>query len=55
MAGCLSERGVILVELHFVEKYELDVLHKLSNIRILIRFKVFLREGPSKTLPSVVM
>ena len=55
LAGCLPERGMILVKLHCVGKHELDVLRKLSNIRILLPLKVFLRKGPSKSLPIVVM
>jgi hypothetical protein len=46
LAGCLPERGAVLVELHCVGKHELDVLRKLSNIRVLLPFKVFLRKGP---------
>ena len=52
LAGCLPERGVILVKLHCVGKHELDVLRKLSNIRILLPLKVFLRKGMSKSLPK---
>ena len=39
---------MILVELHCVGKHELDVLRKLSNIRILLPLKVFLKKGLSK-------
>ena len=55
LAGCLPERGVILVELHGVGKHELYVLRKLCNIRILLPLEVFLRKGPSKSLPSIVI
>ncbi len=54
LPGCLPERGVVLVELHCVGKHELDVLRKLSNIRVLLPLKVFLRKGLSKSSASVV-
>ena len=34
---------MILVELHRVRKHEFDVLRKLSDIRVLFPFKMFLR------------
>jgi hypothetical protein len=34
---------MILVKLHCVRKHELDVLGELSDIRVLLPFKVFLR------------
>jgi hypothetical protein len=34
---------MILIKLHCVRKYELDVMRELSDIRVLLPFKVFLR------------
>jgi hypothetical protein len=55
LAGCLPERGVVLVELHCVGKHELDVLRKLSNIRVLFPLKVFLGKVSSSKSPTGVV
>lgn len=46
---------MVLVKLHGVGKHELYVLRKLSNIRILLPLKMFLRKALSKVTPGVVM
>jgi hypothetical protein len=41
---------VVLIELHCVGKHELDVLRKLSNIRVLLSLEVFLRNRSIKVI-----
>ena len=42
LTRCLPERGVILIKLHCVGKHELNILRKLSSIRVFFALKVFL-------------
>ena len=39
---CFPERGVVFVKLHCVGKHELDILRKLSGIRVFFALEVFL-------------